>query len=151
MAHCRHGISLRTQSNPFPCPPSHRRNRLMGPVERVPSNVGRSCGPIALGSYNFCDWLSFLLGNMRSLERFPKPPVGGGRKWGVWKEMVETGVVEQYRAVYFQCWCYLALPLCTVSMHLTRCALWHVMCLFFLCFFNFLFLKLQFMRIKMYI
>ena len=25
--------------------------------------------------------------------------------------------------------CYLALPLCTVSMHLTRCILWHVVCL----------------------
>ena len=55
----------------------------------------------------------------------------------------------RYCVIYFQCLCYFALPLCTVSMHLTRCALWHVVCLFLLflisCF------KLQFMRIKMYI
>ena len=46
----------------------------------------------------------------------------------------------RYRVIYFQCLCYLALPLCTVSMHLTRCVLWHVVCLFFLflicCFFE---------------
>ena len=29
----------------------------------------------------------------------------------------------RYRVIYFQCLCYLALPLCTVSVHLTRCAL----------------------------
>ena len=29
----------------------------------------------------------------------------------------------RYRVIYFQCLCYLALPLCIVSMHLTRCAL----------------------------
>ena len=27
----------------------------------------------------------------------------------------------RYRVIYFQYLCYLALPLCTVSMHLTRC------------------------------
>ena len=27
----------------------------------------------------------------------------------------------RYRVIYFQCLCYLALPLCIVSMHLTRC------------------------------
>jgi len=32
----------------------------------------------------------------------------------------------RYRVIYFQCLCYLALPLCVVSMHLTRCVLWHV-------------------------
>jgi len=32
----------------------------------------------------------------------------------------------RYRVIYFQCLCYLALPLCLVSMHLTRCVLWHV-------------------------
>jgi len=38
-----------------------------------------------------------------------------------------------------------------VSMHLTRCVPWHVVCLSFsFVFFNFLFSKLQFMRIKMY-
>ena len=57
----------------------------------------------------------------------------------------------RYRVIYFQCLCYLALPLCIVSMHLTRCALWYVVCLFSFVFFNFLVLKLQFMRIKMYI
>jgi len=53
--------------------------------------------------------------------------------------------VVRYRVIYLQCLCYLALPLCTVSMYLTRCVS------FFPLFFNFLFLKLQFMRIKMYI
>jgi len=52
----------------------------------------------------------------------------------------------RYRVIYFQCLCYLALPLCIVCMHLTR-----YVSFFFLCYFNFLFLKLQFMRIKMYI
>jgi len=41
----------------------------------------------------------------------------------------------RYRVTYFQCLCYLALPRCIVSMHLTRCVLWHVVCLFFLRFF----------------
>ena len=45
--------------------------------------------------------------------------------------------IMRYRVIYFQCLCYLALPLCIVSMHLTRCALWHVLCLFPL-FFKFL-------------
>ena len=31
--------------------------------------------------------------------------------------------IMRYRVIYFQCLCYLALPLCIVSMHLTRCAL----------------------------
>jgi len=44
-----------------------------------------------------------------------------------------------------------SLCIVTCSIHLTRCALWQVVCIFFLCFFNFLFLELQFMRIKMYI
>ena len=52
----------------------------------------------------------------------------------------------RYRVIYFQCLCYLALPLCIVNMHLTRCV-----SLFPLLFLNFLFLKLQFMRINMYI
>ena len=52
----------------------------------------------------------------------------------------------RYRVIYFQCLCYLALPLCMVSMHLTRCVF-----LFPLFFLNFLFLKLQFMRRKMHI
>jgi len=52
----------------------------------------------------------------------------------------------RYRVIYFQCLCYLALPLCIVSIHLTRCVSF-----FFLRFSNSLFLKLQFMRIKMYI
>ena len=42
----------------------------------------------------------------------------------------------RYRVIYFQCLCYLALPLCIVSMHLTRCVLWPVVCFFFLCFFR---------------
>jgi len=51
----------------------------------------------------------------------------------------------RYHVIYFQCLCYLALPLCIVSMHLTRrVSLFPLL-------FNFLFLKLQFMRIKMYI
>jgi len=43
----------------------------------------------------------------------------------------------RYRVIYFQCLCYLALPLCIglVSMHLIRCVLWHVVCIFFLSFF----------------
>jgi len=41
----------------------------------------------------------------------------------------------RYRVIYFQCLSYLALPLCTVSMHLTRCVLWRVVCLFCLCLF----------------
>ena len=49
--------------------------------------------------------------------------------------------MEMRQYIYFQCSCYLALPLCIV-MHLTRC----VSCFFF----NFLFLKLQFMRMRMY-
>ena len=58
----------------------------------------------------------------------------------------------RYRVIYFQCLCYLALPLCIVSMHLTLSVLRHVVCLSVsFVFFNFLFLKLQFMRIKMYI
>ena len=39
----------------------------------------------------------------------------------------------RYGVIYFQCLCYLALPLCIVSMHLTRCVLWHVVCIFFFC------------------
>jgi len=59
----------------------------------------------------------------------------------------------RYRVIYFQCLglCYLALQLCIVSMHLTRCVLSHVVCLSFSVFLNFLFVKLQFMRIKMHI
>jgi len=49
----------------------------------------------------------------------------------------------RYRVIYFQCLCHLSLSLCIVSMHLTRCVS-------FFSLFNFLFLKLQFMRIKMY-
>ena len=41
-----------------------------------------------------------------------------------------------YNVIYFQCLCHLALPLCIVSMYLTRCVLWHVVCLSF----SFLFL-----------
>jgi len=37
----------------------------------------------------------------------------------------------RYRVIYFQCLCYFALPLCIVSMHLTRCVL---VSFFFLCF-----------------
>jgi len=48
--------------------------------------------------------------------------------------------------LFIMCLCYLVLPLCIVSMHLTRCVLRHVVCIFFLCFFNFLFSKLQFKR-----
>ena len=45
---------------------------------------------------------------------------------------------ERYRAIYFQCLCYLALPLmCIVSMHLTRCILWRVVCVSY----SFVFLK----------
>ena len=54
--------------------------------------------------------------------------------------------ILRYRVIYFQCLCYLALPLCIVSMHLTRC----VSFFFPSSFFNLLFSKLQFMRIKMY-
>ena len=54
----------------------------------------------------------------------------------------------RYRVIYFQCLCYLSLPLGIVSMHLTRVL--DTLCLFSL-FFYFLFLKLQFMQIKMYI
>jgi len=55
----------------------------------------------------------------------------------------------RYGVIYFQCLCYLALPLCVVSMHLTRCVLWHVVCIFFFCCFLIsCFLKLQFVRKK---
>jgi len=60
----------------------------------------------------------------------------------------------RYRVICFQCLCYLALPLCIVSrppMHLTRCAPGYAVCIFSIVLLNFLFLKLQFMRIKMYI
>ena len=30
---------------------------------------------------------------------------------------------NSYLVIYIQCLCYLALPLCIVSMHLTRCVL----------------------------
>ena len=35
----------------------------------------------------------------------------------------------------YVCLCHLALPLCIVSMHLIRCVLRRVVCIFFLCFF----------------
>jgi len=44
----------------------------------------------------------------------------------------------RYRVIYFLCLCYLALPLCIVSMHLTRCAPGYVVCIFFHCFVKFL-------------
>jgi len=57
----------------------------------------------------------------------------------------------RYRVIYFQCLCYLALPLCIVSMHLLVVFFDRLCVSFSFVFFNFLFLKLQFMRIKMYI
>ena len=53
---------------------AHRCNRPMGLVGRVPSNFGQRGYQLYLIPSKFCDWLSFSLGNMGSLQRFPKPP-----------------------------------------------------------------------------
>ena len=47
-------------------------NRHMGPVGRVASNFGGHGDQVYLVPSNVCNCLSFLLGNMGSLERFPQ-------------------------------------------------------------------------------
>ena len=49
-----------------------------------------------------------------------------------------SAIILQNKTAKIQCFSYFALPLCIVSRHSTRCALWHVLCIFFLCFFKFL-------------
>jgi len=60
----------------------------------------------------------------------------GHKKPDHWS-VVSVGQKDLAVILSVQCLCYLALPLCTVSMRLTRCVLWHVVCLFSL-FFKFL-------------
>jgi len=60
----------------------------------------------------------------------------GHKKSDDWS-VVSLGQKDLAVILSVQCLCYLALPRCIVSMRLTRCVLWHVLCLFSL-FFKFL-------------